>query len=96
MALQITRTARGIAGNYWQIWHKNYDKDTGKTSVRLRCYASADERAIGLENFIAMPEFQVIREFAGDLTTAECYTQVKNSVIVDGVETNFFANATDV
>ena len=95
MALQKSKTARGVTGNYWQIANKNYVKDTFKTAVLVRCYVSAEVRATGIDADIQMPDFQVIREFAGDLTTAECYEQLKARAVVDGVETNWFADATD-
>jgi hypothetical protein len=95
MALQKSLTARGVTGNYWQIANKNYVKDTGKTSALLRCYVSAEVRDTGLENNIAIPEFQKIVEFDGDLTTAEVYTAAKASLLVQDVETSFFVNATD-
>lgn len=96
MALLKQKSVHGVSGNYWQIAHKNYAKDTGKTAVLLRCYVSAAVRAAGLENFVGMPEFQVIKEFDGDLTTAECYTQAKASVVADETETNFFVDAEDL
>ena len=108
MALQKSKTVHGITGNYWQIANKNYIKDTGKTSILLRCYVSAEVRAAGLGDFIGMPEFQEIKEFEGDLTTAQCYTQAKASVMSEAVgiegeegyvapaETNFFVDAMDI
>jgi hypothetical protein len=96
MALQKSQTVNGVTGNYWQIADKSYSKDSGKTLVRLRCYVSADIRATGEGNYIGMPGFQMFKQFDGDLTTADCYTQAKASMKdSNGVETNFFADATD-
>lgn len=95
MALNKAKIVHGVTGEYWQIANKNYAKDTGKTAVLLRCYVSTGVRATGLENFINMPEFTIILEFDGDLTTAECYAAAKASVIVDAAETNFFVDAQD-
>lgn len=95
MALQKSVTIHGVTGEYWQLADKNYSKDSGKTTARLRCYVSAAVRETGLDNFIGMPDFQKIIEADGDLTTAEMYAAAKVSAIVDEVETNIFANAVD-
>jgi hypothetical protein len=96
MALQKSKTVNGVVGDYWHIAYKTFIKDSGKTSILLRCYVSAAVRATGVGNFIDMQAFRTIREFDGDLTTAECYTQAKVGVKdAAGNETNFFADATD-
>ena len=95
MALRKSKTARGITADYWQIHHKNYNKDTSKTSALLRCYASADVRARNAADFLDLPEFRTIVEFDGDLTTAELYAKCKESMLIDGVETNWLADAED-
>ncbi len=95
MALQKSKTTRGITADYWQIHHTNYNKDTGKTSALLRCYVSADVRTASMADFLDLPEFRTIVEYKGDLTTAELYVKCKESATVDGVETNFFVDAED-
>ncbi|WP_321377088.1 hypothetical protein [Trichococcus shcherbakoviae] len=95
MALRKTKNARGVSGDYWQIHHKNYNKDTGKTSAELRCYVSADVRTTDAADYLDMSEFRTIVEFDGDLTTAELYAKCKESAPVDGAETNWFVDAED-
>lgn len=96
MALDKELTIHGVTGRYWQICNRNFCKDRMVTAINIRCYVSAEVRAESAGNFIDMPGFLLIREFDGDLSTAECYTQLKVSQIVDGVETNFFVDAEDL
>jgi hypothetical protein len=96
MALQKTKTAaNGVTGDYWQIANRNYIKDTNKTAVLVRCYKDAAVRASGLANHLGY-EFQMVREFDGDLTMAQCYTKLKDPIVSDGLEVdNLFADAVD-
>lgn len=81
MALKLSKTKHGIVGEYWQIYQLAYQKDTGKTLARMRCYANQAARDVGLSNYINDPIFKKTNEFAGVCSMEDAYKKWKTSKI---------------
>lgn len=92
MALQKETSWKGVTANYWKIISASSDFRTNKTTVLLGLYNSKTSRDADVNNFLERKVF----EFSGvDLTREQEYVLIKESNIVDEVETNWFADATN-
>lgn len=92
MALIKSKTIKGVNAEYWKIIHTDNNFRTGKTTVNLGVYVSEEARQDNVMNYLETENF----EFDDvDLTRAEQYAKIKESKIVDEVETNWFADAVD-
>lgn len=83
MALNKSKTSKGVTGAYWQIYKNDYNKDTNKTLSRMRCYVDKATRDSGINNYLDMIDFKVNRTFDGELNVAECYEAWKTPILVD-------------
>ena len=93
MALKLQTNFKGITAGYWKILKADHDFASGKVVVRLALYKDQVTREADINNFLD------IRAFIyddGDLTRLDLYGKIKESKIVDGVETNEFANSENV
>jgi hypothetical protein len=83
MALQKSKTSKGITASYLQIYKQSYDKNSNKTLSRMRTYVDKSARDAGINNFIDIPEFKYVREFDGELTIAQAYEAWKKPIMQD-------------
>lgn len=85
MALRKAIDFKGYTPEYWVIVRKLHDKITDTTQVVAVCYKNRIARDADIKNFI--PGVEGKATFAGDLSMAECYVELK--------KTEFFTDAID-
>jgi len=93
MALKLQTDFKGLTAEYWKILKADHDFASGKVVVRLALYKDKIARDADINNFIDIRAF-VFND--GDTTREILYTKIKESKIIDGIETNPFASAIDV
>ena len=94
MALQKDYSYKGATANYWRIDKTHVNVSSGKTTVELRVYWNKAARDVDTLNFLPHREVKEFNEI--DMTREDMYESVKESIIVDEEETNYFATAEDV
>ena len=98
MALKLQKTYKGFNAEYWKITKLVLDDSTNRVMLSLSLYKNMTSRQENINNYI-----KTITKIIGydDINLngnikQECYNYIKRSVIVDEVETNEFASASDV
>jgi len=92
MALKLTTEYKGLTAEYWKILKADHDFSSGKVVVRLALYKDQTTRNADINNFIDIKAFVFDN---GDTIREDLYAKIKESKIVDEVETNPFVNAED-
>ena len=108
MALKKETSYKGMISNYWRINNFSYDDLNDSATVSLWLYGSEESKAADLKNGlrrevlklegiskIVIPE--VLQEVTNtrDLLKSMLYAKIKESKIVNEVETNWFADSED-
>ena len=81
----------GVSGNYWVVETSN-DKQNEQTSVLMNLYVSKEVRELNKKPIYRQKLSNIVGTY---LSGSTVYSIVKQSRIVDGIELNWFADATD-
>lgn len=92
MALKLSTEFKGVLAEYWRINEVREIVKENKTIVFLSLYVDEASRRANVFNELLCEAFTFTEL---DLTREQVYLKIKESNIVDGVETNKFANAVD-
>lgn len=96
MGLEKEINYKGFSANYWVITSKSWNKIGNKTNVTLNCFKDKATRELGLINSVGRSKSYCL---SGDLTIAECYTQIKagnfSNIKLNDSEKDFFKDAID-
>lgn len=92
MALIKQKEFKGNIYQYWGIISYGINKAANSTNVTLGLFKDQATREADINNYIDYIDFR----YMGNLTEAQCFPLIKQSNIINGVENNFFADATDL
>ena len=98
MGLKLQKRYKGIESNYWKVTRMVIDDSTERVIVDLSLYKDYEARQENINNYIKTITKIISYDdinLNGNIKQA-CYNYIKRSVIVDDVETNEFASASDV
>lgn len=95
MALEKTKELpEGYSANYWRISEFHSNQDSDNVSVTVKLYKDKVCREGGAPN-IGNPEAVSFTLNLSDVLKI-LYPKLKESILVEGQETNFFVDAKDV
>lgn len=92
MALKLATNYKGVSADYWTLTNIQSLKKTNVTLAVLSLYVSKQTRDDNIDNEL---DSKVFTFSEMDLTRVDIYAKIKESKLIDSIETNEFVTAID-